>query len=195
MDWLERNRSNFAAALVVLIAVAAALLLQVPRRPALEVAAPSIPVAPPPIKVHVIGAVTSPGVYQLIADARVEDALDAAGGASGDADLSTLNLAASLRDGQQLSIPQARSSSQPGDPSLTTASSGTVALAVSSKLNLNSASAKELELLPGIGTVTAQKIVDFREQNGPIGSIDELRDAKVITASMYEKINELVETR
>jgi competence protein ComEA len=194
MEWLERNRGNLAAALVVLVAVAAALLLQLPRRPALEVTLPSTPAGPPAIKVHVAGAVAAPGVYQLEMDARVEDALRVAGGPSPSADLSTLNLATPLRDGQQVVIPQIRADVSPG-VSLSSASPGNSPPAPAGKLNLNAASGKELEALPGIGQVTAQKILDYRAQYGAIVSLEELRDAKVITASMYDKIRDLVEVR
>jgi competence protein ComEA len=194
MEWLERNKGNLAAALVVLVAVAAALLLQLPRRPALEVTLPSSPAGPPAIKVHVVGAVAAPGVYQLEVDARVEDALRVAGGPSPSADLSTLNLATPVRDGQQVVIPQMRTDVPSSIPISSTTPSGAPP-ASSGKLNLNAASGKELEALPGIGQVTAQKILDYRAHNGAIVSLEELRDAKVITASMYDKIRDLVEER
>jgi competence protein ComEA len=133
-------------------------------------------------------------VYQLEMDARVEDALRAAGGPSPSADLSTLNLATPLRDGQQVVIPQTRADASPGAPS-PSASSGIPPPVSYGKLNLNAASSKELEALPGIGQVTAQKIPDYRAQYGAIMSLDELREAKVITASMYDKIRNLVEAR
>jgi competence protein ComEA len=194
MEWLERNRGNLAAVLVVLVAVAAAVLLQLPRRPALEVTLPATPPAPPGIKVHVIGAVAAPGVYRLEIDARVDDAIRAAGGPSPSADLSTLNLATPLRDGQQVVIPQVRADPSPG-ALISSTVPGSALPATSGKLNLNVASAKELEALPGIGQVTAQKILDYRAQYGTIMSLEELRDAKVITASMYDKIRDLVEAR
>ncbi len=202
-EWLARNRSNLAASLVVLVTVAGVGLLQVPRRPALQVVSPA---SAAPIKVHVVGAVRSPGVYQLEGDPRVGDALEAAGGPSESADLVSLNLATPLRDGQQVVIPQSSvppagvdsppatlSESEPV-PSLTVSSIPT-AVPRSDKVDLNSATKKELEALPGIGPVTAQKILDYRQKNGRFISIEELRDAKLMYASTYEKIKGLVEVR
>ncbi|MCL4367904.1 MAG: ComEA family DNA-binding protein [Actinobacteria bacterium] len=189
MEWLERHRSTLATALVVLIAVAAFAVLQVPRRPALQITAPASPPSPPSIKVHVAGAVQLPGVYQLAADARVEDGLKAAGGPAPSADLSALNLAAPLKDGQQLAVPQAGTSSEAAPPS------GSPQIAQSTKLDLNRASLADLDALPGIGPVTAQKLVDYRTKQGRFSSIDELKDAKLVTASTFEKVKDLVEVR
>lgn len=190
MEWLEKHRSNLAALLVVLVTVAGFVLLQVPRRPALQVLAPSIPAAPPTIKVHVTGAVASPGVYQLPADARLEDALKAAGGPVGAEDGVPMNLAAPLRDGQQVVVPQAGALPPPASQSSSTASQSRPA-----KINLNRASRSELEALPGIGPVTAQKILDHRDRNGGFASVEELKIAKLVTASTFEKLADLVEVR
>ncbi len=183
-EWLERHRSTLATALVVLVAVAAFAVLQVPRRPALQVTAPASPPTPPSIKVHVVGAVQSPGVYQLAADARVEDGLKAAGGPVPSADLSSLNLAAPLKDGQQLAVPEVGTSSASAPPAVQ-----------STKLDLNRASMADLDALPGIGPVTAQKLVEYRTKQGRFNSIDELKDAKLLTSSTFEKIKDLIEVR
>ncbi len=189
VEWLERHRSTLATALVVLVAVAAFAVLQVPRRPALEVTAPVSPPAPPSIKVHVVGAVQFPGVYQLAADARVEDGLKAAGGPDPSADISSLNLAAPLKDGQQLVIPQS------GTSSAAAPSAGSSLTTQSTKLDLNRASLADLDALPGIGPVTAQKLLDYRTKQGRFTSVDELKDAKLVTASTYERIKGLVDAR
>lgn len=190
LEWLERNRSNLAALLVVLVTVAAVGLLQAPRRTALQVMSPAAPPTPFPIKVHVVGAVASPGVYALSIDARVEDALEAAGGPSESADVGSLNLAAPLRDGQQLVIPTVGAEAP---------SSATTARPATSpgpfRLDLNSATRQQLEALPGIGEVTAQKILDYRAKNGSFVSIDELKDAKLVNSATFEKIKGLVEVR
>ncbi len=190
LEWLERNRSNLAALLVVLVTVAAVGLLQTPRRAALQVVSPSSPPTPPPIKVHVVGSVLSPGVYPLPLDARVEDALRAAGGPSESADVASLNLAAPLRDGQQLVIPAA------GPQSLSAAATPRPPSSPQpAGLDLNGASQQQLEALPGIGSVTAQKILDYRQKNGGFVSVEELRDAKLVNSSTYEKVKGLVEVR
>ena len=190
LEWLERNRSNLASFLVVLVAVAAVALLQTPRRSALQVVSPSVPSTPAPIKVHVVGAVTSPGVYSLPADARVEDALKAAGGPSGSADMDAVNLAAPLRDGQQLSIPTADARDGAARDAMKPAASP-----VPARLDLNVATRQQLEALPGVGQVTAQKILDYRASNGRFVSVDELRDAKLVNGSTFERIKGLVEVR
>lgn len=190
LEWLERHRSNLAAALVVLVTVAGVALLQVPRRAVLQVATPLVPATPAPIKVHVVGAVLSPGVYALGPDARVADALEAAGGPTQSADVASVNLATPLRDGQQLVIPER------GVPTLV--STGPVPPSntpLPARVDLNGASRQELEALPGIGPVTAQKILDYRQKNGRITSVEELRDARIVNSSTYEKIKELVEVR
>lgn len=190
LEWLERNRSNLAAALVVLVAVAAVGLVQLPRRPALQVVAPATSLGPASIKIHVVGAVVSPGVYQLDADARVEDALKAAGGPSESADIRSFNLAAPLRDGQQVAVPSLATQSATSASSLPSPPSPE-----GGKLDLNAATRQQLEALPGIGPVTAQRILDYRQKNGPFASVEELRDAKLVNAPTYERIKDMVGVR
>lgn len=190
LEWLERNRSNVASFLVVLVAVAAVALLQTPRRSALQVVSPPVPSTPAPIKVHVVGAVASPGVYSLPADARVEDALKAAAGPTGSADMDAVNLAAPLRDGQQLSIPTADARDGTALDAVKPVASPT-----SARLDLNAATRQQLEALPGVGEVTAQRILDYRTSNGRFVSVDELRDAKLVNGSTFERIKGLVDVR
>ncbi len=194
MEWLERHRSNLAALLVVLVAVAALTVLQIPRRPALQVLSPSLAAGPPPIKVHVVGAVVSPGVYPLPADARMEDALKAAGGPSAGAEVDSLNLATPLRDGQQVVVPAAGAHSA-AQSAPSPSPSAPAATASTGKVNLNTATRRELEALPGIGPATADKILDYRGKNGRFMSIEELRDAKLVNAPTYERIRTMVEAR
>ncbi len=117
--------------------------------------------------VHVSGPVARPGVVVLPADSRVADAVAAAGGALGSADLELLNLAAPVADGQQVIVPR---SGAPGQPTATTpALDGGL-------VDLNQADVAELEELPGVGPVLAERIVAHRETNGPFGSIEDLLD-------------------
>ncbi len=200
MEWLERHRGSLAALLVVLIAVAAFGVLQIPRRPALQVISASPP-TPSPVKVHVTGAVLSPGVYQLAADARVDDALRAAGGPTDSAAMASLNLAAPLKDGQQVMIPQVNAAPtvapSTGYQPVPTASISPTAVsppdAPPSKLNLNTASRQELEALPGIGVVLAGRILEYRLAHNGFQSVDELKDAKLINSSTFEMVKGLVE--
>ncbi len=116
--------------------------------------------------VHVSGPVARPGVVVLPADSRVADAVAAAGGALGSADLELLNLAATVADGQQVIVPR---SGAPGQPTATPAPDGGL-------VDLNQADVAELEELPGVGPVLAERIVAHREANGPFGSIEDLLD-------------------
>lgn len=130
---------------------------------------------------HVVGAVASPGVYQLPLGARVEDAIGLAGGLTDSADPSSLNLASRLVDGQQVAVkPKASDAAAAADPR------------VGGRLNLNAASAADLDGLPGIGPVLAQRIVDRRQRLGPFESIEQLRDEKILTNAVYERIKDLV---
>ena len=152
------DRSLFTAVAVAVAAIAAAF-----------VAWPGQP-DPPPVEIvgsvsrrivtiHVSGAVTNPGLVTLDADARVADAILAAGGATPDAGLGALNLAANLVDGARLVVP---SDDEGGAGEL------------GGLVRINSASASDLEQLPGVGPVLAERIVSFRKDNGPFGVVEDL---------------------
>jgi competence protein ComEA len=118
--------------------------------------------------VHVAGAVRDPGVYRLPSGARVDDAVARAGGATRRADLGGLNLAAKLEDGRQVLVPE-RARQGGGAPTTTPTEP-----AEGQPLNLNTATLEQLDTLSGIGPTTAQKILDFREEKGGFGSVEEL---------------------
>jgi competence protein ComEA len=131
--------------------------------------------------VHVAGAVRKPGVYRLAGGARVADAVERAGGATRRADLGGVNLAAKLEDGRQIVVPvRARSGAQAGATSGLTpggATGGAAAAAAgpaAAPVNLNSATPEQLDTLPGVGPATVQKILEYREQHGGFGSVEEL---------------------
>jgi competence protein ComEA len=130
--------------------------------------------------VHVAGAVRKPGVYRLAGGARVADAVERAGGATRRADLGGVNLAAKLEDGRQIVVPvRARTGAQAGATGgLTaggaTAGGGAVAAGPAAPVNLNSATPEQLDTLPGVGPATVQKILEYREQHGGFGSVEEL---------------------
>ncbi len=134
------------------------------------------------IKVDVEGEVIKPGVYELSSAARVQDALVAAGGLTRDANRNAINLAAKIADGQKIYVPAVGEAMLGGGfiAGSTTASN--------SIISVNSASQSELESLPGIGPVTAQKIIDGR----PYGSIQELLERKIVGKATYEKIKDQV---
>jgi competence protein ComEA len=143
---------------------------------------------PPQLVVHVAGAVQQPGLYRLPEGSRVDDAIAAAGGARKRARLDLLNLAAPLVDGQQVLVPGRRNA---GDPVAGPPVSGP-APAAPSPVNLNTASLEELDSLPGVGPVTAQKIVDYRSEHGPFGSVDELDAIPGIGPARLEQLRGLV---
>jgi competence protein ComEA len=139
--------------------------------------------------VHVIGAVVNPGVYRLPPGSRAEQAVDRAGGFTDEADPSSLNLAAMLVDGQQVVVrskPTPRPSTEPGAAPAAAAPKG------DGRVNLNQASAADLERLPGIGPALAQRIVDRRQRSGPFQSVEQLLDEKLVPAATYERIKDLV---
>ena len=147
------------------------------------------------VQVHVAGAVKKPGVVTLDGQARVVDALDAAGGTKKNADLTQVNLARVVKDGEQIVVPEiaddAGANAQPAAPRTAGSGTGTAAgpaAGAGQKININSASAAELENLPGIGPVTAAAIVAYREEKGPFASVDALTEVSGIGEATLEKI-------
>lgn len=140
-----------------------------------------------PILVDVAGWVRSPGVYEFVPDARVIDAIEAAGGARPGALLQTLNLAAPLVDGTQVYVP--REGEAPPAPPV---GSGSLSGTAGTLVNVNTATTVELETLPGIGEVIAQAIVDHRAENGPFTTVDQLLDVSGIGDATLEDIRDLV---
>ena len=119
------------------------------------------------VVVDVTGAVRSPGVYRLPSGARVTDAVQRAGGATGSALLEQINLAARLADGQQIVVPERAKGTAPVAAGAATASD-------QGPISLGSASVDQLDTIEGIGPVTAQDIIDFRDQHGGLSSIEQL---------------------
>jgi competence protein ComEA len=145
-----------------------------------------------PVVVDVRGAVSAPGVYELVPGARMQDAILAAGGLSPTADLSTVSLARRLRDGEVVTIlelPQVGGAlaSPPSDLPM-----GDLAANAPVRLNLNTATIAELTELPGIGDVIAERIVRFREENGPFRSIDDLIHVEGISTRTIDGFRDLV---
>lgn len=135
------------------------------------------------VVVHVAGAVSSPGVYTLPADSRVDDAVRAAG-ATADADLSQLNLAQKLADGQKITVPAAGETPAPVDNAAPSDSSQSGAL-----ININTATQEELETLPSIGEVRAQAIIAYREEHGGFRTTDELMEVSGIGEKIFADIS------
>jgi competence protein ComEA len=137
------------------------------------------------VVVHVVGAVRRPGLYRLRDGARVADAVARAGGATPKAELAGVNLAAPLADGSQVVVPR-RLEAGGGGPA---AGSEPVA---PQKVSLASATLEQLDALPGVGPVTAQKILDYRQAHGPFRSVDALDAVSGIGPARIEQLRDLV---
>jgi competence protein ComEA len=148
-----------------------------------------------PIAVHIIGAVPRPGLYEFAEGARLQNAIDAAGGLLASANVDSLNLAALLEDGQQLNIPYkegAAPTEPPAELELPSSSQEPTADPNVELLDINIATLEELIALPGIGPSTAQKIIDYRTENGPFSTVDDLDKVSGIGPSTLDQIRALV---
>jgi competence protein ComEA len=172
----------------------AAFQLQPP--PATATPAPTATLAP--IQVDVAGAVLAPGVYTLPTGARAGDAITAAGGLAANADAAMVNLARPLEDGEKLVAPTlapppaASAAAAPPTFEGGVTRGRSLAGGGSGLIDINAASAQELEALPAIGPVTAQAIVDYRLANGPFRSIEDIVDVKGIGQATLDKIRNLI---
>ena len=159
-----------------------------------SIAATVAPTTTAELVVHVTGAVDAPGVYRVRAGSRVGDAIAAAGGAAPGAAADALNLAALVRDGDRIDVPAA---GQLTSPPFTTLAPGVVHAVVGSEpspgpVDLNRATAAELEALPGIGPATAAAILTYRAEHGAFGAVDELEDVPGIGPAKLAALHGLV---
>lgn len=150
------------------------------------------------IKIYIIGEVNKPGVLILPYGARIEDAIISAGGPGNNADLSRVNLAYPLEDGQKIYIPSLNEienkeyiSSESGENVIEDPSN----IYSNKKININKASLENLTSIPGIGESTAQKIIDYRNKNGNFNSIEDLKKVSGIGDKKYEKIKEFIDIK
>ena len=189
--WATRGRVAAVAAAALLVLGAVVVLRAVQETPSVVVPAAAgatagatmgaAPVEAPEVVVHVVGQVLQPGLVHLPAGARIADAIDAAGGAGPEADLAAVNLARVVTDGEQVVVPrpgeQPQSAGGPGgDPTV----------------DLNAAAIADLDTLPGIGPVLAQRIVDWRTEHGAFTAVDELAEVRGIGSSLLEGMRDLV---
>ncbi|ALV47410.1 hypothetical protein MB46_04565 [Arthrobacter alpinus] len=140
--------------------------------------------------VHVAGAVKNPGVFTLTQGSRVFQAIDAAGGALPEANLSALNLAATLSDGTQILVP-VQGQASPVNP-VNPAGPADTGLAPQGLVNLNTATAAQIETLPGVGPVLAERIVAWRTDHGPFTSVEGLNAVTGIGPKLLAGLQELV---
>jgi competence protein ComEA len=137
-----------------------------------------------PVLVDVVGAVRRPGLYRVPQGSRVADALARAGGTTRKAQLELVNLAAPIADGEQIVVPRRGGAVAVGGAGVPGAASGPV--------HLSTATVEQLDTLPGVGPVTAQKIVDYRQQHGAFASVDELDAVPGIGPARLEQLKGLV---
>ncbi len=220
-DWLQRRGVQFnpgrrgAAAMGAAVLIAAILVgwwvfAARPHSVAISPSAPdgrsvsAVPMAPPPpgstsppagpgssspqVVVDVVGKVRHPGVYRLPLGSRVGDVLRAAGGALHGVDLTSLNLARKVADGEQIAVGVPAASAGGTTPTGSSSPGGQPA----GPVDLNTAGAEQLDALPGVGPVLAQRIVDWRTAHGRFDSIDQLREVSGIGPSKFDDIRALV---
>ena len=207
IKWFGVSRLVGSVVSVVLVACAGWWLVQVPPPPpeaglgfapsltSVPVVSKKIEVVPQFLTVHIAGAVKSPGVYRLRQGARVNDGVDAAGGATTTADLDSVNLATLLNEGEQIYIPKRGEKprtittrpqlSVGGAVSDGVISGGDVATRL---ININLASATELEQLPGVGPATAKAIVAYREKYGAFNTLEDLLKVRGIGPAKLSEI-------
>ncbi len=137
------------------------------------------------IYVHVCGAVQAPGVYQLPAGSRYQDAVQAAGGFAEDAEETFLNLASPLTDGEQLVVPTVEEAASRAEEQRQEE-------AADSRVDINRAGKEELMTLPGIGEVRAEAILAYREEHGPFSSPEDIMQVSGIKESTFEKLKERI---
>ena len=150
--------------------------------------------------IHITGSVKNPGIVKLKEGSRIEDAIEAAGGLTENADITKVNLAYVVEDGTKIKIPSA-SEEDIGDEDIIDSKSGDNIIieenAVPSNnstqtININKATEKEFETLPGIGPSLASKIIEYRNQNGKFESIEDIKNVNGIGDNKYEKIKDLI---
>ncbi len=162
---------------------------------------PAIPVTAPVVEtekivIHVAGAVKNPGVYTLEEGKRVKDAIEVAGGHLPEADILRLNLAQKLHDEDKLYVPKIGETSEQSDAE-SPSYGATVGVSSKSdgKIDINTAGETELTQLPGIGSVTAQKILDYRKANGSFKTIDDIKNVSGIGDKKFEQIKDKIKVR
>jgi len=184
---LDRRRAVLAGVIALLVLVVAGKFLLRPAPaavpPPLRVATPAGQTSARTLFVDVVGAVRRPGLYRLKDGSRVADAVIRAGGPTPKAQIELLNLAARIADGEQIVVPRR------GVGGALAAPGGGVA---TGPVHLNSATLEQLDALPGVGPVTAQKILDYRQQHGAFGSVDELDAIAGIGPARLETLRGLV---
>ena len=194
-DISRRRALGYVLAVLAVLLVGGHFVAGGSRQPAPDALAasplrPSAPAKPRLLVVDVVGEVRHPGLYKLSPESRVDDALRAAGGATPTAALDAINLASPIADGEQIVVPSSDGASRAAGAAPSGAGSPG---APAEKVHLNSATLEELDSLPGVGPVTAQKILAYREQHGAFHSVDELDAVPGIGPARLQDLKPLVE--
>ena len=187
-DISRRRALAYVLALLTVLSVAGRVAFR-DESPAPAAAPLNLRAEPPPARrvvVHVVGQVYEPGLYSLPEGSRVDDAIKRAGGPKPKAALVLVNLAAPVADGQQVVVPSNREAAQ-------ALAGGSVAGGAGGRVHLNSATLDQLDELPGIGPVTAQKILDYRSEHGAFGSVEELDAVPGIGPATLDELRDLVD--
>lgn len=148
------------------------------------------------IKIHITGEVKNSGLYELEEESRISDAIQKAGGITAEADLTKVNLAYPLSDGQKIIIPSIK---QENNGNYITEDSGENIIeetnTQNTKININTATISELTTLPGIGESTAEKIKNYREENGKFKNIEDLKNVSGIGESKYNQLKDYIKVK
>jgi competence protein ComEA len=153
---------------------------------------PTTSTTPSRVVVHVVGAVRRAGLYRLAQGDRVADAVARAGGATRKADLSLVNLAALVSDGEQVVVPRRGAAVGGGAAGAGAGGAAGAGGVATGPVHLNSATVEQLDTLPGVGPVTAQKIVDYRQKHGAFTSVDALDAVPGIGPARLDELRDLV---
>jgi len=193
---LSRRRLLVAAGCLALLLFVGSKLLARPQTSAAlapPAAAPTetAAAAPTAVVVDVVGAVRRPGLYRLRQGARIADAVSRAGGATPKADLALINLAAPLADGEQVVVPR-RGTAALGAPAGAAGAGSAGGAPSGGPVHVSTATLEQLDSLPGIGPVTAQKILDYRQKHGAFTSVDELDAVPGIGPARLDQLKDLV---
>jgi competence protein ComEA len=204
--WLRKHREGVTVGLLlslVFVTTLGAVLLRVKRPTSAPIVIQSItpfpvpmgaPTATPqPIQVYVLGAVTQPGVYVLPWDSRVQQAIAAAGGTTLHADLVRVNLAERVHDEQQVYVPSQNEAVTPTLPTpVPRPTAATGSSLPGQRININTASVDALVALPGIGPSLAQRIVEYRQANGPFSRPEDIKDVRGIGDGIFAEIKDWI---
>jgi len=201
IDWIERNRGHILVAFINLAALGAVVFwLRQPVPARMEIVSPTpasaattaVTNTPAPVRVYVTGAVHNPDVYALPDGSLAKDAVAAAGGSREDADLNHVNLAHVLLDQEQLYIPFVGDIEEPPPVQSGGRSGGLVVVEVDGAVDINTATASDLETLPGIGPGLAERIVSYRSAHGLFNTPEEIMDVPGIGEATYERIKDRI---